>query len=844
MTDASTLNRLKQLILIKTGLKLISPSDCKAISSAIQKELNKSISETTLKRLFGFASSNTRFSKFTINTLSEFASPPSELGDFVATTNAIDKIATNARQITKIMLQNVKCRCSVPYELTIPRKFAEHDFNYFRNSNHSFTAFIAQPGYGKTMLLAHLIEKIITDPSKSCHNDLTCYFDATLLFDPEQHQISLVTQIKSRIGLSPETDLIKYFDSQYEQSGVRLILVIDGFSELVLNKFSKHRIFDSLVELISTIGESNAVKIVLSFRPTIWNRFFERIRHAHFLKRKWFAGSYYYKDYNSNVPPLSEEELELVIEKMNPGKFEMISPNLKSQLKFPFHIQWYYRLKEQYPSFDSYTNITFYEIIDLFINEKIYRSNYATEKIVFCRDIVKLTNYSKKGDKISKSELMPYISIYKNAYMELLANGILMEEQHFHNTFGVEYVSFVHPHIFEYFLFLEILASFDQKLDRKFFQHIQDEYLGNQVRFQLLQWSVRHLIISGNLSEISNLFTLDLTNYEKNYLIYFIAENLNYRSIDYPELIDQISKQNLHRILIHEMAHFDFVDSCYKDAVECLLLTVDTDENAQFYHTVLAIIDCLSLDVERISARVKKMERFKASNSNQFVNSYRIISLIHQKLTGTAEETNEIIDLIESLKSRSMSSGENGDRLPSVSIFVEYLLLIIANVFYGTPQHLIVIVEAVLVHFPDLTKNKHPFSIYLFNILAVTHARTSPGKKADQMERILKSLYDTHNRKRPTSYAQSLMLILKAYQCKNKKNYDEAICIIQEAIGIFKRNSLFLYELWMYNLIIAIYTEMQEIEKVGQYNYTKLTRLEKHGIPFISLGYIELKTTS
>ena len=55
MPEIVILDNLKRLILIKTGIKIISPSDCKFISISIQKELHKSISETTIKRLFGFA---------------------------------------------------------------------------------------------------------------------------------------------------------------------------------------------------------------------------------------------------------------------------------------------------------------------------------------------------------------------------------------------------------------------------------------------------------------------------------------------------------------------------------------------------------------------------------------------------------------------------------------------------------------------------------------------------------------------------------------------------------------------------------------------------------------------
>ena len=841
MLETQSLDDLKKLILVKTGLTLISPSDCKSISLSIQKELNKNISETTLKRLFGFASVTTKFSQFTMNTLTEFVSSSMEQKgkNGAAVNTSVEKIIANAKQITNCNLQNIKSRCSVPYELTIARKFANHDFHYFYDSEYSFTAFIAQPGYGKTILLSHLVQDLVANEDGKHTHDIICYFTASNLFDPDLPQISLEESMKSKLGLSAETNLIEYSEKYYQESNGKLIVILDGFSELVLNRYSKIKIFDHIVNFIATVNESNAIKLILSMRSTIWNRFFERVRHAHFLKRKWFPGSYYYLDYNSNVPPLSEKELELVFEKINPGKFKKLSPNLKSQLKFPFHIQWYYRLKEQYPIFSSYTNITFYEIIDLFIKEKIYGSNYATEKLFFCRQVIKLTNFSKKGDSIAKSDLMQDIAVYKNAYMELLADGILMEDRRFQNNFAVEYVRFVHPHIFEYFLFTELLALHHQNIDKHFFKHIQHEYVGNQVRFQLLQWSVRELIISSNFEGVVNLFILELTSYEKNYLIYFIAENLTYRSLDHPEVKHQIKEQNLHKVLIQELIHFDFIDSCYSDAIDCLLETVDTPENAYIYHCILGIIECLSLDLTKISNRLDKLQGLKLVQSHSLINAYEVIHLIYDYLNRIqVAPDNQTLVRVEAIKKNEIMLNPNLLAVPGIEDSIDYILIMFLSAFYGTPNDVITFVNLIFKSYPNLVNNKSSFSLYLLNVLAISSIRVNHEKKIDQMERVISKLYESKNRKKPTLYSQSLLLMLKAHQSKHRKDYDSAISYTKEAIAIFKRNDTFIYELSMYNLIIAIYVEMHNMDKANHYTYKKLVRLEAKNIPRFSLDFI------
>jgi hypothetical protein len=72
MINTLFFQELKRLILVKQGIDAIVTSDCLIISIAIQRETKKNISETTIKRLFGFAEIKHDFSKFTISTLQEF----------------------------------------------------------------------------------------------------------------------------------------------------------------------------------------------------------------------------------------------------------------------------------------------------------------------------------------------------------------------------------------------------------------------------------------------------------------------------------------------------------------------------------------------------------------------------------------------------------------------------------------------------------------------------------------------------------------------------------------------------------------------------------------------------
>ena len=65
-------DELKQLVLTTGGYKSISPSDCKSLSSLIYRKTNHQLSETTLKRVYGFAYSKFKPSQFTLDAMAQY----------------------------------------------------------------------------------------------------------------------------------------------------------------------------------------------------------------------------------------------------------------------------------------------------------------------------------------------------------------------------------------------------------------------------------------------------------------------------------------------------------------------------------------------------------------------------------------------------------------------------------------------------------------------------------------------------------------------------------------------------------------------------------------------------
>ena len=830
MDETFILNELKSLILSKTGIRTITPADCKRISIEISKTLNKNVSETTIKRLFGFAMVKHNFSKFTLTTLSEYVND--EYAENVDNQLNLSKqtslrswkeIHDKATKITDFTLKSIKNRSGMPYELTIGRKFAEHDFEDFFKNNYSFTCFISQPGYGRTILLSHLAEKFLNTNHPEYKDSTLLFISAYSFINKDHISLNFEDQLKLQLGIHPKDSLINYIKQNYNTTGGKFVIFLDGFSELIMKGDLKKELFENIINFICNIEDNECIKLVMSMRSTTWIKFYDRIRHSAFLKTKWFTGNYFNVNDVSNVPPLTEKEVDLILTKINKIDSNTINSKLKSQLKFPFHVQLYYQLKEEDPYFNYSTNITFYELTSRFIQDKIYRSNYYTEKILFLKKIIQLTNYGKNTTSVPKDDLINELSAFKNAYMELLTEGILMEEKSQQEFHPREYVRFIHPHIFEYFLFIELLEKYHLKVDISFFNYIQEEYKDSNSRFQLLQWTLRFIIRIGDFKSLTNIFDLGLNNYEKNYLILFIAENLEYRNKYSPETIKLLKEHKLHDSIIRELINFDFIDSSYKEAISVLIKVADTNENLLIYHSLLALFDILSLDNGRIKERIEILAQFKSSK--WLIAPHDIVSMIYAKIVGLPYSEEQLTyNDIEAL----ILMQDPNDVTPQQAI--SYLLIIILDQLFEEKTTTLNLIKSISSQHAKALSKRAPMSIFLMSIFTFISSQINPDKETDRLEQILISLANDKSRFKITKYTESIIKIVQAYQAKNRKEYTIAFHYCNDSLELFKRNHLNMICLSIYNLIIEIFTALKDPVKVNEYKYERLCFMEDNRI--------------
>ena len=817
------LNELRHLILQKLGIHIISPSDCSFIALEINKLLHKNISVTTIKRLFGFAATHHQFSSYTINTLLAFVESeqknPISKTTLEHTTFAEleewDYLVIKSKSLSEATIKRIRDNCSIPYEFTINRKFATHDFDYFYHSNFSFTPFISQGGYGKSILLSHLVENLFLKPEAKFNNDVILFLHADKIFDLEKEKLDFTKDIASLLGLPAKTDLIKYFTEQHEQTGHKLVVILDGIIDILNKHGLKPKLFNAIVQLICDIEDSPAVKLVFSFRSYTWRRFFETIRHSSFIISKWFTGSYFKRKDYSNIPPFTIGEIEQILSNFNVD-LKSLSSEFTQKLRHPFQFYFYYQLKLEHPDIEYSNGLMFHEVTLKYVLHKVYHSNHAAEKIQICKKLIQLSDYGRKGNKISKKLLLEELISFRDAYMELLYDGILIEQLNDLDEIPTEYIHFIQTDIFQYFLFKEILELYNNEMDERYFNFIFNEYNNQEQQKTLLQLSIFQSIKENRFEIMKNIIWLKLNSNQHNLLMMFVAENIKHQINLNPEAKDKLKCGVLHSEMIKALPHLDFIDQSYQKILTVFSEIADSEITFVTYQSALIISDCLNLDIERLTERKKQLSKHKSITSKMLVNPSEIVDIMLDKFNGREgiqyplfAKENIVPDLKLNEDPNNVLSG---------------LLLTMIYWFKGDSQQAIEIINSMIRDTKELFQESKIYNAYLLHVLALETSRISMlNKKPDQLERIL--IY-YHQRNQINSFNVKILFnTVLAMQSLRRNEYDHAINYAKDSLAQMD-NDFLIAKVFINYILIKAYNTLGDQDKVNECKYSVLCLLE------------------
>ncbi|WP_316829613.1 hypothetical protein [Pedobacter aquatilis] len=851
MNTNELLSQLRKFVLIKSGLRNIDPAHCKTISELVFKETKNYVSETTVKRFFGFAQTLHKFSLFTLNSLSQYVGYTdweSFCKDKKSQTEDINDVWSDLKircqAVTDVSLIAKKNNSGVPFEATANRSFLYSDFDYFLKNDYQFTTISAQPGQGKSILLAHLVEHFFYSENAVYKKDIVLLINSGTINDIIQNNLSLKDWFLKEFKFAGVSELITYFKKNPKECKGRFVLIIDGI-DLFLSKSKYFKIF---TDFLFSLRECDFVKIVLGLRVNNWVNMQPAISGSAFLTKSWYKGLFFDDDKDTNVPLLNKEEILYTLTRIEgkPIKGDDIHPDLIKQFRTPFWLQIYYKLKQENNTIRLNNYLLCLELINYFLENRVFLSKNSTEKIFILKEI---SNTVSKGNllthRVPKERILNSITSYAEAYQELIYSGVIIEEKRLTTSIPTEIIRFLNDDIYTYFLFLQLTEKFNFKPDKAFFEEILNIYSGQQeLRKLMLNWSIRFCINRNEIQALKQIFKLPFSNEEKNSAFDFIC-NVALFELEKPDSNFNGQTIDIHFIDIMVMGRI--ISKNYKEAIKKISEKVFNEDIQIMLHVIECGICVIDMDKNALNENMNTLKRHSKKLQELFpINPYDLIlylsNTINNKPNNIKTLDEKIVKLCEKV---DKSDPHKNDDITSAEIIV-YRFVIIVLFTNKNYEECANFLSAILKKYPNLFYLRSSiFSSLLIIFTAQTCIKLEKFKQAQRLIQYLDTLLNASSTYF-TPYIKCAYILAKANFLNHTKNYDKALGEINKGLAMAGENEIQIIEIAFRLLKIDVLKRSKDTENINQNikDLLKFVQVNKLSLPdFANVNSIDFDHT-
>lgn len=603
-------NLLKKLVLDTAKLTNFTSSDCKTLSALVFQKTKKRLSETTLKRVYGFAYSKFKSSQFTIDTLSEYCGYTNWMS-FISEHDTQPKtgktadwmnLSNDATKITNLTLRALQKRSGVPYRKTIKRKFIDDHLDSFLSSEYIATALIAPSGYGKSIALLHWIEEKLVFNAQNNISDIILFFSTSSLMSVLSSGQDIHTWLLSLLGYN-RSEVLDMLLNGSDKDAAKFYLIIDGFDEHLFKNDQFQLVLSQIMDVFSLYQSSDAFRIVFTMRSDTW------INNKHLLnddEKRWYTGFVTNYDTFSNVPLFNPHELHELCYSINPLANISINAETINLLSNPLYFQIYYKLNKNNFSLNNIGGLYRYEIISTFILDKIYLDKYSSEKILFLFELIDMMCLKNGVYHIHKIKADALLSKYNYVYHELLSLEFLTEFNKSvdlqHNT----YVEFGNKDFLEYIIAQKLLANNDNKFNLKLIQDA-DQLLNNDLKLNVIKWFLVYTVKTDPNYNLNHLIHADLSLNKKAELVNFIGEIFSSLTFVIPG--KQQYRLNFDNELFNYFFGLEYISAEYEKTLQTLLRFDLTHDKQILVRCCLAIISIIRLDIRAVDAQLINLRK-------------------------------------------------------------------------------------------------------------------------------------------------------------------------------------------------------------------------------------------
>ncbi|MES2267376.1 MAG: hypothetical protein V4520_11475 [Bacteroidota bacterium] len=630
---------LKEAVLTTSGFNTITPCDCKVISNQIFSQTKLSISETTLKRVYGFAYSKFKPSLFTIDLMAKYCGYQG-WEDFCHKQDALviqqpdntattwDKLKFNATKVTNSTLQVLRNKSGIPYNQTIKRKFLDNHFNEFLTGQYTATVIAAPAGYGKTIGLCHWVEERVELNNQGKTNDAILFFSTSALMNAFLSGRDLNLWLLALLGYSADEDIAALAATQHKKGG-NFFLIIDDFDEYLYKPEQFKLLLNQLVDILSLHQSAPWFKLILTMRSATW------INNKHELDNgntKWLKNFLNNDSWANNVSLFNANEIKELCLNINPAVKNDIAANMANELNHPLYFQFYYKkLKDDF-SLSDMDHVCACELLSTFILNKVYLGQHSAEKILLLKGLVEQMDFAHDKFDVLKTKVNGLIKQYAAAYNELINIDFIREINNSTNLHYYTYIQFPNNNFLEYTIAKTLLNKNNFVFDSVLINDINVQFVNSAHKLPILKWCIIYAIKTGQQKSFEMLSQTQLSLNEKSDLIIFLGDLLKKESAaaNRSESLVQYFKQDCSPQLFKYFFGLEFINAGYKTTLYSLLKFRLSNGKRIMVYTALACSTIMRLDMDETALYIDELNKIPAEAYNKFaINPLKCIGALY-----------------------------------------------------------------------------------------------------------------------------------------------------------------------------------------------------------------------
>jgi len=644
---------LKNEVLLVSGFKTITPADCKIISINISSKTKQTVSETTLKRVYGFALSKFNPSLFTIDVMARYCGYVG-WSDFVAKqeSEALKKaddnldwstLQQNAGKITSFTLQALKNKSGIPYGQTIERRFLDRHIDEFLNSDHTGTFLSAPAGYGKTIALCHWVEKKLESNLATGNNDIILFFSSNALMSVLLSGRDINDWMLSLLGYSNYFDLDNLSDIRQRKQG-KFYLIVDGLDEHMFKNEQFEILLNHIVDIFSFYQSHDWFKIILTMRSSTW------VNNRHEMEKSvntWFT-NFTTNDACINVPLFSMIEIKELCYKINPLMKSTVDIDVAENFNHPLYFQFYYKQHKQDFTLNNIDHLCIFELVSMFILNKVYLGQHSTEKILIIGKLVDEMDIANNNYRVDKLKVNALVKQYYHAYNELISIGFLREVNESDNYQFNTYIQFGNDNFLDHSIAKTLLYNNHDRFDSILIEKINKTFVNNPHKMDVLKWCVIYAIKTSQMDSFERLTEVSLSANEKSDLILFLGDLLDkeYSSMKKTESLMHYFKQDFNKKMFYYFFGLELINPEYKKTLNTLLRFEMSNRKKILIYSSLAVISLLNLDLNEANNYIIKLKAFTKDDFQAFpINPLKCLDAIYSYFKTGVVKKAAIIDL-------------------------------------------------------------------------------------------------------------------------------------------------------------------------------------------------------